>query len=98
MAAPLVKTPKSVGITEAPWPPSTPNKRPTTVRAEESFLDVCKREHCTFDALMRCNFELDINQPSLKGKWEWVVNYYLQTKLSCSRLTPGGNYKFSGGE
>jgi hypothetical protein len=98
MATPLEKTPTSVGLSEAPWPPSTPNKRPTTVRPGESFLDICKRENCAFSDLMKCNFQIDINQANLKGKWEWVVNYYLHTKLHCSRLTAGGNYLFSGGE
>ncbi|MCC6368632.1 MAG: hypothetical protein IT165_34335 [Bryobacterales bacterium] len=98
MPAPLVKTPASIGLTEAPWPPGTPNKRPATVQVGDSFLDVCNREGCSFAALIRCNFEIDIDQPNLKGKWEWVVNYYLQTKLKCTRLTAGGNYMFSGGE
>ncbi|MCC6394562.1 MAG: hypothetical protein IT167_28460 [Bryobacterales bacterium] len=98
MPAPLVKTPASAGLAEAPWPPATANKRPVTVGAKDSFLDVCNREGCSFAALIRCNFEIDIEQPSLKGKWEWVVNYYLQTKLKCTRLTAGGNYMFSGGE
>ncbi|MCC6341250.1 MAG: hypothetical protein IT166_03570 [Bryobacterales bacterium] len=98
MPTPLVKTPASAGLAEAPWPPRDPNKRPVTVRAGDSFLDVCTREHCSFAALIRYNFEIDITQPALKGKWEWVVNYYLQTKLKCTRLTAGGNYMFSGGE
>jgi hypothetical protein len=53
---------------------------------------------CSLRDLIKCNFELDIEDPALKGKWERIVNWYLGHTLRCKRLTKGGNYIFSGGE
>jgi hypothetical protein len=94
----LELSPSSAGLSLAPWPPANGAKRAVTVNANDSFLDICNREKCSFADLMKLNFDIDISKPSLKGKWEKIVNFYLRTKLGCSKLTPGGNYKFSGGE
>src|SRR5262245_62148750 len=96
----LEMTPSDAGLAEAPWPPATANKRGESVLAGEGFEAFCARTKCTFADLMACNFELDINDPALKGKWQKVVNYYIRTKLGATeqQLTPGGNYKLKGGE
>lgn len=94
----LEMSPSAAGLPIAPWPPRRTDKRPVNVSARDSFLDICNREKCDFAGLMKLNFELDIGNPAMKGKWPKIVNYYLRTKLGCSNLTPGGNYKFSGGE
>ena len=51
-----------------------------------------------FATFVKFNFDIDIADSALRNKWPKVLNYYLRTLLKCSSLTPGGNYRFSGGE
>ncbi len=98
VVAPLEMNPTAAGLTAVPWPPATPAKRAVQVGPTDSFTSLCVRENCSFKELIQFNFGLDIEDPALKRKWPKIINYYLRTKLRCTRLTPGGNYRFSGSE
>lgn len=87
----LVKRPPVV----APWPPTAPGLKPTKVLPGEGLGEVAKRAGMTLKQLLLVNFNIDMDA---QRDWAFFVNFYLQDKLRCTRLTPGGNYCFVGGE
>ncbi len=60
----------------------------------EGLSDVCERYSVGFETLMSFNFSLNKGEPRYFEK----INWYLKTKLGCTRTTPKGNFIFSGGE
>lgn len=98
MVAALEMNPASAGLKPASWPPATSDKRGVMVTRTDSFETLCSREKIPFGAFVMFNFGIDIADPALRNRWPKVLNYYLRTLLKCTSLTPGGNYRFSGGE
>jgi hypothetical protein len=96
----LVKAPVN-----AVWPPADSNKRPRTVGfnflpngkfVTESLADIADAENVSFDVLVKLNF--DVTPEKGTDSWARIINWYLKNKLNCTKLTPGGNFIFSGGE
>lgn len=87
------------------WPPAASNKRARVVgtrmlsngkKTVESLLDIANAENVAFDELVKLNF--GVTPTGANDEWARIINWYLKNKLNCTRLTPAGNFIFSGGE